>query len=186
MLCYYELMSHKKLAKYLVYQFAVLFFSVILAIFIKPEGLNANNGVSYYFVQIETALVVTIGFCTASFLSFYAGWRLNPKTKLDKTIRTCLFIAAVCYVGLVLTPHDVIAQIHKTFGSSLFGLDFLLAYFCAVALRKRLDILLFLITYFSGMMCLVYLFVSGYMIQAQLIFQLAAWTLYIRYLLRKK
>lgn len=175
-------MSHKKLAKYLVYQFAVLFLSVILAIFIKPEGLNANNGVSYYAVQIETALIVTIGFCVASFLAFYAGWKLKNKTKIDKVIKYSLYLASICYVGLVLTPHDLIAEVHKTFGSTLFAVEFLLAYFAMITLRKKTDIFTFILVFVSGLMCLVYLFIKGYMIQAQLVFQLAVWVLYIRFL----
>ena len=177
-------MKHKQLAKLLIIQFACLFLAVIIAIFLKPIGLNANSGVSYYAVQLETALIVSIGFCTASFFAFYAAWKFKAKKTGDKLIRICLFVAAICYVGLVLTPHDVIAVTHKIFGSTLFGIEFILAYFAMIYSRRKLDILLFVVAFFSGMLCLVYLFVTGYMIQAQLIFQLAVWMLYVRYLLK--
>lgn len=107
---------------------------------------------------------------------------INIKKPTDKLIRFCLFTAAICYVGLVLTPHDVIAVTHKIFGSTLFAIEFILAYFAMMKNRKKIDILLFISAFFSGLMCLVYLFITGYMIQAQLIFQLSVWTLYIRYL----
>jgi hypothetical protein len=175
-------MKHKQLAKFLLVQFAILFIAVVISIFIKPSGLEENSGVSYYAVQPETALLIYFSFLSSSIILLYSAFRMPKKSRNEKLFTFCLILAAICYIGLVLTPHDIIAIPHKIFGSMLFAMEFIASYFILMKTQKLSHLLLFIVAFISGLASLVYLFIHGYMIQAQLIFQLAVWTVIISYL----
>jgi|GEM_PF-3182158 len=179
-------MKHKQLAKYLLVQFAILFIAVVISIIIKPSGLGENSGVSYYAVQPETALLIYFAFLFSSVILLYSAFRMRKKNRSEKLVVFCMILAAICYIGLVLTPHDIIAIPHKIFGSTLFAMEFVIAYFILMKTQKLAHLLLLIAAFFSGLASLVYLFIDGYMIQSQLIFQLAVWSIIISYLRTNK
>lgn len=178
-------MSPKVAANYLSFGLLVFTVFIISGIIIYPESLSANNGVSFFGVQEQTVLMYTLTFVTNALLAWWVASKFSTKKGwVNKYITYGLVLAGVCYIGLVLTPHTLFSPVHRIFGSSLFALELIS---CLLILIKYnsdyINKILFTVGFLSGLASLFYLFIiNGYMLQSQLIFQVAVWGIIIRFL----
>lgn len=155
---------------------------LLISIIIQPAGLGANSGISYYGARENTWLPYSLAFLTESFLVWRAASIMERKTKADRYISVALKMFSILFIGILITPHTVLGEIHKIFGSALFSLQLVMGTLLTIYIyRDWLNVSLLLVTFLSGLASLVYLYTpQGYMIQAQVIFQISIWLIFIR------
>ena len=87
-------------------------------------------------------------------------------------------------VGLTVTPHTVLVNVHKFFGTSLFVAQLITSFYLVV--RNGRDYLVYFLIFMmltSGLFSWYYLSLDeGFMIQSQLVFQIAFAGILINYL----
>ena len=93
---------------------------------------------------------------------------------------------AALLIGLVITPHTVINSVHKVFGSTLFASQLILSLYLLYTKGKNYWMFILVIIMFtSGIFSAAFLTsASGFMIQAQIIYQIA-FVLVLNYYLNK-
>jgi hypothetical protein len=149
---------------------------LFVAILLKPAGLSANDGISFYGIYTRTIVPYLISLLGAAFLYWRAARVLTgPNMKL---IKLGLIISAILTVVIAATPYSVNSYLgffHASAGSSLFSLQLLLSFWLVKLLRYDFwAILLLLVEFFAGIFCFIYLSPpQGLLIQFQIIFQIA-------------
>lgn len=149
---------------------------LLACIFIRPAGLAANDGLSYFGGFLNTVVPYSFSFL----LYAYFLWRVASLLALSFLGRYGWFVAlvlrtmAVFLAGLVLTPHTLVNSIHTAFGSALFSLQLLLSLYLLAVRRDWLNAVIFIAELTSGLTALYYLpRPVGLLLQSQVIFQLA-------------
>jgi len=155
-----------------------------LDILIRPQSLRVNFGLSYLGVNADTIVPWAVALLGAS----YCVWRaseLVTDVGHGPILGWSMKIMSVQMIGLLLTPYTRFGAAHEFFGSTLFIVQLGLA---CVAIRwlggsdrqmTRLTGIMFL----SGVAAGYYvLHTQGFELQAQVVFQLAFWVLFIRLL----
>jgi hypothetical protein len=91
---------------------------------------------------------------------------------------------ALFMVGLTVTPHTVLVNVHKFFGTSLFVTQLITSFYLVVRNgRNYLVYFLIFLMLTSGLFSWYYLSLDeGFMIQSQLVFQIAFAGILINYL----
>ena len=163
----------------------VLYLSILTCFLIKPSGLTANNGISYFGIFFSTLIPYVIGIVGSSLLLFI-GLIKNKSIFKDKFISTLLLILLPLSILLVIFPYNVnntFSNIHQTIGVLIFVSQLIVSLILAIE-SKRFNVYLFLIVeIFGGIISAYYLFPQkGYLIEGQLIFQLGFGLLMINYL----
>ena len=182
-------MKLSRAANILVIGLIVFSIFIISGIILYPESLKANNGVSFFGVQEKTNLLFNLTFLVNALISWWVSSKFSVKSGFrNKYITYSLVIVGICYIGLILTPHTVFSPIHRLFGSSLFGLEFISCLLIVFKYKADyLNRLLLILALLSGLASLYFLFVlDGYMLHSQLVFQFSVWFIVIRYLLTAK
>lgn len=155
---------------------------LLLCVLLKPAGLAANDGISYFgifrvtFVPYAIGLLGSAYFCrqTANNLR---GSNLGP-------VRLVMSAVATLTVIIVLTPYAAgrwVDDTHTTCGSILFILQLLLSGWLIVRLRYIWwSIALSLAELAGGILSAIYLGpLHGFLFQSQVLFQLAFGTLLV-------
>ena len=182
-------MDNKRSVRYLLIGTYSFFSLLALCIIIRPEGLIVNSGISYYGNHIETLLPYVSAFLVNSYLLWLAASAIGDNTKTDKYFKFVLKMVAVLMLGILVTPHNIFNApgfnlIHRTIGTFLFSSQIVMA--VAIVLfvyRDWLNIFLLMTSFVSGYAALIYILQpTGFMIEAQIVFQISIWSLYIRYL----
>jgi hypothetical protein len=179
----------KKLTSLKSYQLIYIGISIsvallLLCIVIDPASLGDNNGFSYFGAKAKTIAPYSLAFLSYAFFMWLASNKLIDKNRSSKVLRAVLIIMALLMVGLTVTPHTILVNIHKLFGSSLFVIQLLTSFYLVVRNGKNyLVYLLILLMLTSGLFSWYYLFLNdGYMIQSQLVYQVAFAGILISYL----
>ena len=156
----------------------------VLCIVSRPESLGHNDGLSYFGAVWWTVVPYTIAFSTYALFCWLASNKVPSTNRSSKLMHWLLRLMAVLLFGLIITPHTVINSIHKVFGSTLFASQILLSVYLYYKNPKKLYILLLIAVMFvSGLFSAAFLFTpSGFMIQAQIVYQLAFVVLLTHYL----
>lgn len=175
-------MESKKSVQYLQIGLISFFVLLVICIIIRPGGLSANSGISYYGVYGNTFLLYSLAFLTESVFIWRAASIMNNKTKMDRYVSIVLRIFAILLLGILITPHNVFEAQHKIMGSSLFSLQLATGIvLTSFVYRDWFNFTLLIITLLSGVASLVYLFTpDGFMIQSQIVFQISIWLIFIR------
>lgn len=162
--------------------FAMMLF--ILCIVSRPESLGHNDGLSYFGAVWWTIIPYSIAFIIYGACCLLASFKLRRVGQSITVMRWMLRLMPVLLVGLVITPHTLINPLHKTFGSALFALQLMASMYLFYKNKKEFYIFfLIIITFASGLMSAAFLFLpSGFMIQAQIVYQLAFVILITHYL----
>lgn len=158
----------------------------VFCIIARPESLGHNDGLSYFGAVWWTVIPYSIAFAQYAVFCWLASNKIKPTKLSSKIIRWFLRLMAVLLIGLIITPHTIINPLHKAFGSTLFASQLLLSMYLFYQNKKQFYIfLLIIIMLASGLFSASFLFSSaGFMIQAQIIYQLAFVVLLIHYLKR--
>ncbi len=179
----------KKLTSLKSYQHIYIGISIavsllLVCVLLDPQSLSANNGFSYFGAVAKTVIPYSLAFLGYAFFLWLASNSLKEKCQTAKILKIILIIMAIFMVGLTITPHTVLANIHKFFGTSLFVTQLLTAFYLVIRNgRNLLTYLFILIMLTSGLFSYFYLSLnSGFMIQSQLIFQIAFAGILINYL----
>jgi len=165
-------------------QLGAVYALLILCILIRPVGLGANEGFSYY----GNYKLTIIPYAAAFVLYAYGLWKtseaIGAKTYSAKAIMFSLRAMAIFLVGLVVTPSDLIDGWHTVFGASLFALQLVISIFIAGWLmRRRLTIGLTLVEFLAGLLSFYYLpKTHGALLESQALFQIAFGVLLLAYL----
>lgn len=159
-------------------EYALLAAGAMLAIclLMRPAGLAANDGLSYFGGFLNTAVPYSFSFL----LYAYFLWRVAPLLAASLGGKYAWVIALVprvmtgFLVGLVLTPHTLVNNIHTAFGSALFALQLLFSIYIFAFRRSWQNGVILIIELASGLAALYYLpKPEGLLLQSQVIFQLA-------------
>ena len=176
--------SQNSAAKLFVFGYAGFFSFLLLCIILIPHGLQANDGVSFYGGVARTIVPYSLGYLFASYYLFRTAHQLQKESQ-DKNLAIAFVTMAILIIGLTLTPHNRVEHIHIAFGASLFMLQLFVAIWLATRRLQWYRSLLLTILLVAGLLSAYYLpRSSGFMIQSQLIYQLAFGLLAYDYLRR--
>jgi hypothetical protein len=175
-------MENKKSIQYIQVGLISFFVLLVICIFIRPAGLGANSGVSYYGGYSNTLLPYSLAFLVESVILWRAASMMNKKTKIDSYISSALKVFAILFIGILITPHTVLGWEHRTIGSTLFSLQLIMGIILVFFVyRDWLNVALLITVLLSGLASLIYLLQpNGFMIQSQIIFQISIWIIFIR------
>jgi hypothetical protein len=178
-------MEYRKSIQYIQTGLIIFFILLVICIFIRPTGLIANSGISYYGVYWNTLIPYTLAFLAVSISTWKSAKTISNDMKINRYVRLALQLFTILFLGILLTPHTVLPYEHVMFGSTLFALQLVLGVILVfVVSRDFWNSILLTTAFLSGVASFIYLNTShGYMIQAQVIFQIAIWILFIRALL---
>ena len=151
-----------------------LFGGLLFCVLIRPAGLFANNGVSYFGIFKDTILPYIITLLGPAIMCFVLA-EYYGNTQI---LKYGLILSGVMAIGLLLTPYNfshLFGNLHDFFGSTLFVSELVIAGYLAFHRHFAYwTLLLLLIQFLAGVAALIYLEPKhGYMIEAQIIFQLA-------------
>lgn len=182
-------MDYKKSVKYLTAGLVTFLALITIAIIIRPTGLFVNSGISYYGNWSETVIPFASAIMINSFLLWRASLYIGNKNKLDMSLEIVLRITSILMIGILLTPYNVfnmtsLNYVHRTIGTAMFSVQMIMALSIVISnYRDRIYLYLITTAFIGGIGAIIYLRQStGYMIEAQIIFQVSVWLLFIRYL----
>lgn len=185
----YKSKNNYKLRPSVIFLSGFVFATILLFISIlaRPESLGHNDGLSYFGAVWWTVIPYTIAFLTYALSCLIASKNIKQKSPTAKVIKGFLVLMAVLLIGLVITPHTVINSVHKVFGSTLFASQLILSLYLLYTEGKNYWIFILVIIMFtSGVFSAAFLTsASGFMIQAQIIYQIA-FVLILNYYLTRK
>lgn len=153
----------------------VCYAGLAVCVLLRPAGLAANDGISYYGIYRETFLPYAIGLLGAAHFAMRAIGQLNPP---EKILHTALKTYALLVAGIVITPYATGAwmnYLHTACGAALFSLQLLLSGWLAWRLRYVWwSVALSLMELAAGIASAIYLWPAhGFLFQTQVVFQLA-------------
>lgn len=179
--------SMRTAAKTLLFGQLILYAGLLVCVLIKPAGLGANDGISYYGIYKETFFPYAVGLLGAAYFAVRAIGQLEKGGM--KLLRLALKIYAPLIVGIVITPYAAgkwMDYLHTTCGSALFSLQLILSGWLIWKLRYVWwGVALSLVELAGGILSAVYLNPThGFLFQTQVLFQLAFGALLILSLTR--
>lgn len=152
----------------------LFYVSLLVCILLKPEGLSANDGISYYGVFRETFPPYATGLLGAALFTLQSAGSLPARARV-------LSIAFKAYtpliLGLVVTPYTggrVLNDLHVACGSLLFSLQLIVSGWVTWRFHYALWCIAFSFAELSaGIASAIYLHPAhGFLLQSQVIFQL--------------
>jgi len=154
-----------------------LFGCGLVCIALKPKGLAADDGLSYYGTFWQTLLPYAAAVLGSSFFIFRAAQSIAPSSPYLQYIKTALSSLILFATGIVLTPYSlnrIVAIVHALLGTLLFTTQFVVAVWLAWQFRRDfINIACFLLLLISGIASAIYLPSKhhGFLIQGQALFQ---------------
>jgi len=151
-----------------------LFGGLLLCIIIRPAGLLANNGISYYGIFKDTILPYVITLLGPAIACFLLAEHFGH----NQLLKYGLIISGIAAIGLMLTPYSfshLFGDLHDSFGSTLFVTQLIIGGWLVHRWHFAYwTLLLLLIQLLAGVAAFIFLAPKhGYMIEAQIVFQLA-------------
>jgi hypothetical protein len=168
-------------SKDILYGLVISLVFLIICVLIKPSGLSANDGISYYGVFLVTIGPYIVSLIASAVFFWLAADHLDSHIKLGDYISSSLRIMAILTVSLILTPHTKFEDLHTTIGSTLFALQIIISGMIALHVYPSWkSYSLVLVELVSGLAALFYLpTANGLLIQSQVVYQIAFSTLLI-------
>ena len=169
---------------YVAYGLTLTAVMLAVCIWIRPQSLRVDFGVSYLGVFTNTIVPYAVGLLGAAFFIWRAS-DLVTDFGHSLLVSRAMKIMAFQLVGLLLTPYTHFEVVHMFFGSTLFLVQLGLAFLAIKWLGggDRQMTLLTGLMVLSGLASAYYLPMSqGFELQTQLLFQLAFWVLFIKLL----
>lgn len=177
-------MSRKVIGNLVLAQ-ACLLGGLLMCVVLKPHGLIANDGMSYYGTFRRTIVPYAIALLGSGLFSWRALHWAAPAWPAPPYIRGMASLLAAMSAGVVLTPYSanlVFDWVHTLLGAAVFALQLvlgarLLGWTGGDPWATRLLIAQFASGVFSAIFVLPK---HGFLIQGQVAFQLAFAALLIR------
>ena len=172
-----------KQSQHLLYSLFATSILLLACIIMRPAGLAANDGLSYY----GSVWVTLIPFTAALLVYMNALWVFAASlgnTRDDKRLATAFRIMAFFVITVIITPISIMEDFHSLLGLFLFIIQFAVSIKILRLKFSRLDVGLVVIEAAAFAAGLYYAnFNDGLLLQCQVIFQLAFWIQFIRYLI---
>ncbi len=177
-----------KLQRLLLNAAVSLFGLVVICIIIKPGGLSANAGISYFGNYKETLLPYSGAFVLTAWFLYQLTNHLPRAKFLSGYVKQALDIVAILVIALILVPSNAgraFEDIHESIGSAIFSVELILSIYWWLACKRDNRLFAFLmLEFFSGLASAFYLpTAGGFLLQAQLVYQ-AAFMLVLQRVLR--
>lgn len=164
---------------------ACLFGGLLICVALKPKGLTANDGISYYGIFARTVVpyafaLLGLALCVRRALQWSA-----PTSPRPAYLHGMANWLAAMSLGVVLTPYSanlLVDWLHTLLGAAVFVLQLVLGAQLLNWTGGDAWVAAFLVTQFlSGVFCAVYVLPKhGWLIQGQVAFQLTFGALLIR------
>ena len=169
------LKSMQRAAKSILWGQIFLYAGLVVCVLLRPSGLTANDGISYYGIYRATFSPYAVGLLGAAYFAARAIGELPPD---EKVLRLALQIYAPLVVGIVITPYAAgrwMDYLHTACGATLFSLQLMLSGWLARRLRYAWwSLALSLVELAAGIASAIYLRPAhGSLFQSQVAFQLA-------------
>lgn len=163
-------------ARYVLYGQACFYGGLLICAVLKPQGLTANGGISYYGIYSETILPYALALAgSAYFLIKTAELYKQPSQKI---ICYALTAFGLLTIGVLITPDSLNPVwlwdgVHRAFGIPLFSLQLLFSGWLVVHLRYRFwAVLLIAVEFAGGLFSLIWLSpIHGWSFESQVVFQ---------------
>lgn len=170
---FYNEFMKSALVRYAIYGQACLYAGLVVCVIIRPAGLAANEGISYYGVYRQTIVPYVLAFLGSGYFAIKAGEHIHPAGL--KTLKYSLITMGLLTMGLMITPSSLADGLHRVFGVSLFVLQLLLSGWFIIRLKYDYRaVVLTLMEFGGGLAAFIWLSpAQGYLLQAQVVFQLA-------------
>lgn len=165
-----------KIQKDFLWSQCCLFVGLIACIILRPRGLGANNGISYYGTHLNTLPF----YVTALSGSTLIGFQTSQKLMIDKYKNFKIFFEALFFLALalILFPYNfnnLYSLIHQSIGTIIFLLQGIFSLYIIMKIKRDIvNIILFVLEIIGGLIAAYYLLpAQGFLIQGQILFQLA-------------
>ncbi|HEX5797494.1 MAG TPA: hypothetical protein VFX86_03840 [Candidatus Saccharimonadales bacterium] len=169
-------MQHKhKAVRYFVFGQASLFLSISICIFLLPEGIFANDGISYYSAYKLTALPYAAGLLLTALFSYKVAGSLPEKA--PRAMARAFKLISFMLVAIAVVPYGidfVVEYTHTILSALLFLIQFLIVWWLAFRVRADIISLLLLVLMAAEMIFSVMYLTprKGYLIFGELAFQI--------------
>lgn len=178
---------HHGAARYLIFGELGFLALIAVCIVIRPWGLSANQGISYYGNHADTLIPYVLALSTSSYFTFKAAGALPSNHKWFRSLRLPLNLFAAGFIGIVATPYSLntyFSWAHEIIGALLFGAQLILTLSLTAEEGYPPSMVALLIIQILGVVIggLSLQFQHGYLLQGQLVFQLAFGLILIRYI----
>lgn len=150
--------------------------AILICIIVRPDGLLANRGLSYYGGFLNTGFLSLFAYFWVALFFFQAAQILDREGNRHlRYLSICLRIMGVLIVCIGVTPHNILDEIHKIFGSALFILQLGVTFvFLSQKQSQWYRLTLVFIELASGIASAYYVpLEKGFLIEMQFIFQIA-------------
>lgn len=177
-------MTRKVIANLVLAQ-ACLFGGLMICIGLKPKGLAANDGISYYGIFARTFVPYAFALLGSALCVRRALRWAAPVSPSPAYLHRMANGLAAMSAGVVVTPYSanlLVDWVHTLLGAAVFILQLVLGAQLLNWSGGDAWVATFLVTQFlSGVFCAVYVLPKhGWLIQGQLAFQLSFGALLIR------
>ena len=167
--------SVKRPSQYLIYGSLISFGLLLLCVFIRPDSLSVDNGLSYFGIYKLTVIPYGAALLLYAFCLWKASAASDNRAWQRRILSWSLKLMALLVVGILATPDTFLGSLHMFLGSSLFILQLILSLLLLKWLTPHLiNFALFGLELLSGIAAWYYLPLSrGPLLQTQVVFQLA-------------
>jgi hypothetical protein len=164
---------------------AVLYVGLLMCVALKPDGLGANDGISYYGIFRQTVVPYAIAILGPGYFIWTALRTAAPFAPAPVYLRRMANCLAALSVLVVLTPYSanpVFDWVHTLAGAFLFVLQLLLGLrLLGWSGGDGWTSGLLLLQFLSGLFCAVYVLPKhGFLLQGEVVFQIAFGALLVR------
>lgn len=154
----------------------VLLCSLLICVFLKPHGLAANAGFSYFGTFLVTVIPYSAALLGGAYYCYQAATRITQRDL--QPLRWGLLAIVPLLAIIVVTPYSVgtlFDWAHTTAGALLFILQIVLSIWLVWKLHFRLRTsLLLILEVVAGVVCSIYVAPDhGLLLQFEILFQLA-------------
>jgi hypothetical protein len=161
--------------RYFIYGQLCLYVGLLGCAILRPHGLVANEGISYYGVYQRTIVAYFVALFGSAYFSFLVSVKIT-QPKLFK-VRVALILISLFTLAVLSTPDTIstlVEHIHETCGALLFITQLLLSGWLIYKSGYNLVITgLALLELAGGIASFIWLeAVHGYLLESQVVFQL--------------
>jgi hypothetical protein len=164
---------------------ACLLAGLLVCVALKPDGLGANDGISYYGIYRQTVIPYAIAIIGSALLTRRALRAVAPLFPSPGYLRGLAGWLAAMSVGVVLTPYSLdtlFDWVHTMLGTAVFALQLVLA--GQVHRWTGGDgwmTFLLVVQFLGGVVAAIFVLPKhGFLIQGQVAFQVAFTALLVR------
>jgi hypothetical protein len=164
-----------KASRYFLIGYGGWLLSVIVCIFLLPQSLVANGGISYFSAHKTTVIPYSIGVFLLALFSYKVAQNLPRKSQ--KVMRAGFKTFSVMLIAVVAIPYGInftFEYVHTLLSAALFRFQFIVVWWLAFKVRWD-GISLLLLVLLAAEMVATVMYLGprkGYLLEGELVFQL--------------